>query len=90
MYTTLETNAVAFIVCKKEIESVDSSLTPEKYLSMTEGSDFYLFILIVKKWLSYLLWLFATQLLHGGVVVLLALGEEHLQHPSLVLKEGIR
>ena len=31
------------------------------------------------------LWLLAAELLHGGVVVLLRLGEEHLQDAALVL-----
>jgi hypothetical protein len=29
--------------------------------------------------------LLTAQLLHGGVVVLLRLRQEHLQHPSLIL-----
>ena len=64
----------------EEDEHKDGNLEPSRHRDVVEEG-----VVGVLGPLDHLLGLLTAQLLHGGVVVLLALCQEHLQHPALVL-----
>ena len=65
----------------EEDEHEDGDLEPPRHGDVVEEG-----VVGVLRPLDHLLRLLPAELLHGGVVMLLALRQEHLQHASLVLQ----